>query len=337
MKYSIVTPVYNAEEYLKDCIESVIAQTYSEWELILIDDGSTDKSPEICDEYAKKDSRIKVVHKENEGPYKTRVLAKNYIEGDYTVGLDSDDTFVTDCLEQIEKARVESEADMIIFWRTDYYEHEDLYKKCDFYYEDYKMYGKEELLETVLRTTDHALWNKAVKSSIYKTAKYIEEKYKVSLSDDRLQVIPLVCNVDSAYAVNERLYNYRIRGKSGSHNYKMDHLIDNDWVNFTLRNFLKAEGHYSKEVERALEFSYIDAFLPRLYALRWKITAKDKKMIKTFPLLKTMTNSVNDLYKDKAHKVLLRYVRYGIWGPKNLIYKVILKYYIEPIKKREKK
>lgn len=337
MKYSIVTPVYNAEEYLKDCIESVIAQTYSEWELILIDDGSTDKSPEICDEYAKKDSRIKVVHIDNGGSYNARILAKDYISGDYTVGLDSDDTYTSDCLEKIEQTRAKTDADMIIFGRTEFFECDESYQKVNLRYDIDRIYNRKELLETVLRITDHSLANKAVRSEIYKTAKYIEEKYRVSLSNDRLQVIPLVCNTNSAYVIDDVLYIYRIRGESVSHNFRIEHIIDNDFVNSELRRFLKNEGYYSQEVEKALEFSYIDAFLPRLYGLRWKITKKYRNMIKNMPLLNSMSNPIDGLYKDKAHKVLLRYVRYGIWGPKNLIYKVILKYYIEPIKKREKK
>ena len=67
IKFSIVVPIYNVEKYLRDCIESVLNQTYKNFELILIDDGSPDNCPEICDEYAAKDERIKVIHKKNGG------------------------------------------------------------------------------------------------------------------------------------------------------------------------------------------------------------------------------------------------------------------------------
>lgn len=337
MKYSIITPVYNVGKYLRECIESVIAQTYTDWELILIDDGSTDDSASICDEYANKDSRIKVVHIENGGPYKVRILGKDYITGDYTVGLDGDDTYTLDCLEKIEQARAKSNADMIIFGRTEFYEIDGSYQPCMLSYDLGRIYEKEELLEKVIRITDHSLANKAVRAELYKKAKYIEEKYRVTLSDDRLQVVPLLCEVNSAYAIEDRLYIYRIRGASGSHNYRMEHIIDNDFVNSELRTFLKEEGYYTSEVERALEYSYLDAFFPRLYALRWKITAKEKSEIKKMPLLNSLTNDIDDLYGDKAHKLLLKYIKCGFWGPKSLVYKVILKYCIEPVKKRKKK
>ena len=66
-KVSIIVPVYKAEKYLNRCVDSILAQTFTDWELLLIDDGSPDRSGEICDEYAKKDSRIRVIHKENGG------------------------------------------------------------------------------------------------------------------------------------------------------------------------------------------------------------------------------------------------------------------------------
>ena len=66
-KISIIVPVYKAEKYLNRCVDSILAQTFTDWELLLIDDGSPDRSGEICDEYAKKDSRIRVIHKENGG------------------------------------------------------------------------------------------------------------------------------------------------------------------------------------------------------------------------------------------------------------------------------
>lgn len=88
---SVVVPVYNVENYLHASIESVINQTYKFWELILINDGSTDNCPSICDEYATKDKRIKVIHKKNEGVSKARNIAIDICKGEYITFLDSDD------------------------------------------------------------------------------------------------------------------------------------------------------------------------------------------------------------------------------------------------------
>lgn len=90
-KISIITPVYNAEKYLDKTVESIIAQDYTCWELILVDDGSTDESGNICDEYALKDFRIKVFHQKNQGVSAARNLALEKISGDYVTFIDSDD------------------------------------------------------------------------------------------------------------------------------------------------------------------------------------------------------------------------------------------------------
>lgn len=100
-KVSIIVPVYNVESYLKKCIDSILLQTYTNFELILIDDGSTDQSYEICDEYSLNDKRIKVIHKINEGVSKVRNLGLSISTGDYICFVDSDDWIDCDMLEYI--------------------------------------------------------------------------------------------------------------------------------------------------------------------------------------------------------------------------------------------
>lgn len=90
---SIIMPVYQAEKFLCDTINSVLAQTYSNWELILVDDGSTDSSGEICDTYAQKDSRVKVVHKINGGVSSARNIGLQMIKGKYLTFIDPLDKF----------------------------------------------------------------------------------------------------------------------------------------------------------------------------------------------------------------------------------------------------
>lgn len=94
MKFSIILPIYNVEAYLRDCVDSILQQTFTDYELILVDDGSKDGSPAICDEYAKKDNRIKVVHQQNAGQSAARNKGLSIAAGDYVVFIDSDD-FVT--------------------------------------------------------------------------------------------------------------------------------------------------------------------------------------------------------------------------------------------------
>ena len=91
---SCIIPVYNTEKYLPRCIESVLAQTFVDWEMLLIDDGSTDASGSICDEYAASDSRIRVFHKENGGVSSARNVGLDNMRGEWVTFVDSDDWLV---------------------------------------------------------------------------------------------------------------------------------------------------------------------------------------------------------------------------------------------------
>ena len=112
VKISVVVPVYNSEEHISECIESILGQTYKNTELILIDDGSKDKSGEICDDYAKNDKRIKVIHTENRGVSAARNLGISLVSGDYVAFSDSDDTMRPDMLEFLLTIVKENEADV---------------------------------------------------------------------------------------------------------------------------------------------------------------------------------------------------------------------------------
>ena len=111
-KISIIIPVYNVEDYLSMCIESVIAQTYKDWELILVDDGSPDNSGSICDEYASRDPRIRVIHKKNAGVSAARNTGIEAANGEWISFIDSDDWVDTDYLEKFELDK--DDADLII-------------------------------------------------------------------------------------------------------------------------------------------------------------------------------------------------------------------------------
>ena len=98
-KAIIIVPVYKAEKYLRRCVESIVHQTYTDWELLLVDDGSPDGSGGICDEYAGRDARIRVFHKENGGVSSARNLGLENVRGEYVTFVDSDDMIDTRTLE----------------------------------------------------------------------------------------------------------------------------------------------------------------------------------------------------------------------------------------------
>lgn len=98
---SVIVPVYNVEKYLEKCIKSILCQTFTQFELILVNDGSLDKSPSICDDYSKIDSRVKVIHKENKGLGSSRNVGINASKGQYLTFVDSDDYITPDYLETL--------------------------------------------------------------------------------------------------------------------------------------------------------------------------------------------------------------------------------------------
>ena len=110
---SVIVPIYNVESYLEEAIESVLHQTYTDLEIILMDDGSTDGSGEICDRYQKKDSRIKVIHQENRGLSAARNAGIDICKGEMVAFLDPDDAFCKDMLQKMSDVMLKSGADIV--------------------------------------------------------------------------------------------------------------------------------------------------------------------------------------------------------------------------------
>lgn len=142
LKVSIVVPVYNADKYLKTCIESLINQSYRNIEIIIIDDGSTDKSLSICEDYVKRDSRIKLIHQDNRGLVYSRKVGLNNIVGDYVTFLDSDDYIELDTVEKIINNIDLSFPDVVAYGLLEDYENKTIHQKNIFME---RLYKKEEI------------------------------------------------------------------------------------------------------------------------------------------------------------------------------------------------
>ena len=126
VKFSIIIPIYNVERYLETCVNSILTQTYSDYEVILVDDGSPDRCGELCDHYAESDSRVKVVHKVNGGLSSARNAGLDIAMGEYVIFVDSDDYWDdTMALEHIQKNLAESNADLLVFPAKRFYEDEN--------------------------------------------------------------------------------------------------------------------------------------------------------------------------------------------------------------------
>lgn len=117
-KISVIVPVYNVENYLSRCVDSLLNQTLRDIEIILVDDGSPDKCPEMCDEYAKMDNRVHVIHKENGGLSSARNEGLKYIKGEYYMFVDSDDWIDTETCKVCYEEIIASESDCLMFSYT---------------------------------------------------------------------------------------------------------------------------------------------------------------------------------------------------------------------------
>lgn len=164
IKISVIVAVYKAEAYLYRCVDSLLAQTFTDFEILLIDDGSPDRSGEICDEYARKDARIRVFHKANEGVGATRQFGIDHACGEYSIHADPDDWVEPTMLEELYRKAKETDADMVI---CDYYvdfPHKTTYRK-----QEPTSLDSPQLMKDLFQRLHAALWNKLIKSSCYQT------------------------------------------------------------------------------------------------------------------------------------------------------------------------
>lgn len=161
---SVIVPVYNSEKYLGKCINSILGQTFQDFELLLIDDGSTDGSGEICDRYAVQDSRIKVFHKQNGGVASAREMGKNMASGDYSIHVDSDDWIEKDMLEVMYDEVCERHLDMVI---ADFYN--DMGEQSIYVKQGAESVEPKNILTNILQDKLFGgLWHKMIRHDLYK-------------------------------------------------------------------------------------------------------------------------------------------------------------------------
>lgn len=169
---SIIVPIYNVEDYLNECIVSLLNQTYKNIEIILVDDGSPDKCPQICDEFAQKDNRIRVLHKTNGGLSDARNYGINYARGKYICFVDSDDFVSNDYIEFLYNNLITNNVDISMCGFTNYFNSEKMICKLNF--EKNKIYDKmnAHIYLNVLGYFDVASWNKMYKKELFNDIRF---------------------------------------------------------------------------------------------------------------------------------------------------------------------
>lgn len=217
VRFTVNVPVYNAEKYLHECIDSILNQTFTDFELLLVDDGSTDSSGAICDEYAKKDNRVRVFHNENQGSFATRVFSVNHAEGEYCSFCDADDYFDADYLERANEMIEKENCDMLVFRHEPVVNGVRQYIKP--YWEDKRIFcgeGKKEFYTAMIMSYSFNSLNiKFTKTELFKNDTIDYSQYMfVKNGDDFLQSLYPVFNAEKIVFMPECYYNYRINPDS---------------------------------------------------------------------------------------------------------------------------
>lgn len=220
MLFSVIVPIYNISAYLRTCVDSVLDQTCGDFELILVDDGSTDGCAELVDDYARRDERIVAIHKENGGLVSARKAGARQAKGEYVVVLDGDDWLAHHALQTMADAISQCRADLIC---CGYYKVMGAQQKmfspvaqtCFLRREDLERQILPKLLvgDQAERAVIPNLWAKAMERRLY-----VQQQEAVSdqitMGEDGMVVYPLVCRANTICFLPEALYHYRINADS---------------------------------------------------------------------------------------------------------------------------
>jgi len=204
IKVSVIVPIYKVEKYINNCVDSIINQTYSNLEIILVDDGSPDKCPQICDEYKKKDNRVKVFHQVNGGVSSARNNGIKNASGDYIVFIDSDDYYNPNSVETMVR-HIEDDTDLIV-GGIKVIKSKDKTKKI---IPLNKKYTEEEIEKYIAKSYYDdfftSVTNKMYKASILKTCKFNNE---LNFGEDFDFNFQFIKNVKSVKTISNLIYNY---------------------------------------------------------------------------------------------------------------------------------
>lgn len=287
MFFSVVIPVYNVEKYITECVDSILRQTYKDFELILVDDGSQDNSPVICDNYQKRDARVKVIHKLNGGQSSARNAGATIAKGKYIIFIDSDD-FILDENAFRKIVDTADEQDIIFYKHCKFIDATKQLKNCTYNYAQLSMEDSYILMLKKMVATDSFFgmaWNKCIRRKLIENN---DIKFEEGLlGEDMDWIYQIVTNAKSLSVIDQPFIAYRQRENSITKEVKLKHL--SDFVYILKKWYEKIDnGNYTK-IEKEVYLGALAKYYSNMLITYVRVNDKNKyqydKQIKRLSVL----------------------------------------------------
>lgn len=303
---SIIIPVFNVEKYISRCLDSILNQTFQDFEIILVNDQATDNSIRIAESYAEKDSRIRILHnEENSGAAWSRMIGYSNANGNYITFCDPDDFLPKDALESLYNGIVQDENIDICIGN---YQRVFPDGSKSHIYENHLKYGQDKrgLAKSTLKyETPHYLWNKIYKAELFKNQDIITYKH-FSKSSDEFLFFQILQNCNKAVTINKVVYYYYDNNQSASYN---KGTIE------ALKAMIISQQYVENLYKETNDFKpLIQKIKTNKYAKFVIVAGTDKKLLKMIfdnkiDYLFTPQNLLKHFYKRKALKVFFTYLK----------------------------
>lgn len=301
---SIVIPVYNVEKYLKDCMESVLTQTYTDFEVLLVDDGSTDGCSEICNAYAEKDARIQVIHKTNGGLSDARNTGTAAAVGDWVFYLDSDDYLEKNTLEMLAKLQREYRCDIIIANYSYMYEdHED---SAETQYTETTMLSNHDAMKALITgKLQNFAWGKLIRAEIAK--KHVFPKGRIF--EDHYWTHEIFAEADTVVFCPIPLIHYRQRENSISYTMNLERLdILEGWK---VRKEFLAERY--PELESIYQTFIAKQFISLAWLVMRRMKGEERKLAEERMVDFLHIISVSEIQDEKTKCYIKAFYKNRVW------------------------
>lgn len=325
---SVIIPVYNVENYIDRCVTSVVNQTYRNLEIILVDDGSPDKCPELCDDWSKKDSRIKVIHKKNAGLGMARNTGIDNATGKYIFFIDSDDyvdlTMIAQCVNNAEE--YQSEIVMFGLYSVDkdgkmIEDNAPISSKCVYHGNEIVEYILPNMLSKDPKTGKNLRFNMSASGRMFSLKLINEHNWRfVSerkiISEDFYSLLDLYSHVKVHSIINKSYYYYCNNNSSLTHSFNTDRI---DRINYCYREMEKlcVEKRYPREVLQCLYSQYIGSIVMGLKQiictdLPFQVKYKYFQKANSNTFLKQAILGCNKMTEPFQRKVLLFLIKHNL-------------------------